>query len=812
MDGGQSTKNCFDSNLASDFAKDGSHNDFNKPPSIEDFTILKPISRGAFGKVFLGRKTGKDQLYAIKVMEKSELINKNMASQIEAERDALAMARSPFVVHLFYSIQSTHYVYLIMEYMVGGDLKSLLHLFGFLDTDVALIYTAEVVLALEYLHQRGIIHRDLKPDNMLVGKDGHLKLTDFGLSRIDLNQGQGPKDLMVTPHIVRTAGEGDYSRTPGQVLSLTSRLHFGTPESGIEGCLEPCTPLTTLDKELNRQYEEEVLEKRPKDPMVPSGLDRTLFDTPAEGSKVIQKGSMTVSFANQSLGSSNPTGSNKTVLGTPLVRFDNHRYTTPSCGKDKTGSFIKETPNLGISKARSAGKISQPRFSSAQDDSPNSTLDRKSVMSDVTVCSVREMESLTPDRDEGISRDEEEKENMNISADNHFKTPDSVFSTPGYPSNIKHEILQQKHLSNSRGGINVEMEMDNKLVRNCNWEISCTPASKRPVRKRTLSKIGSPPLQSAHKVVLKDDVPHSGLTSEFHVLKIEKNKALRTSDEISFEMKEAGDRLLERNNKNDEIDLNKKSEFKVTDISEAMDWLKTGREVTFGGTESYVEEEEEEEEKMVQLDRGPGETDEGLTGSRSPEIKDRMSSEKTSCHSVERPLYQTPFRAPYQTPLRTPKSCRRGPPPRHEEQDRILGTPDYLAPEILEREPHGSAVDIWALGVCLFEFLTGIPPFNDQTPELVFQNILNRDISWPEEEESLEQDAKEIIEQLLTLDPSRRPTAKDIKENRFFIGIDWENVLDIEPPFIPCPDDELDTTYFEARNQAGNLQMSSFCL
>lgn len=76
-----------------------------------------------------------------------------------------------------------------MEYMVGGDLKSLLGVYGFLEEPMAIFYTAEIILALEYLHKHHIVHRDLKPDNMLISKTGHVKLTDFGLSQINVNRG-----------------------------------------------------------------------------------------------------------------------------------------------------------------------------------------------------------------------------------------------------------------------------------------------------------------------------------------------------------------------------------------------------------------------------------------------------------------------------------------------------------------------------------------------------------------------------------------------------------------------------------------------
>ncbi|CAL5364235.1 unnamed protein product [Camellia sinensis] len=144
--------------------------------SIEDFEIIKPISRGAFGRVFLARKRATGDLFAIKVLKKADTIRKNAVESILAERNILISLRNPFVENL----------YLVMEYLNGGDLYSLLRNLGCLDEDMARIYMAELVLALEYLHSLNVIHRDLKPDNLLIGPDGHIKLTDFGLSKVGL--------------------------------------------------------------------------------------------------------------------------------------------------------------------------------------------------------------------------------------------------------------------------------------------------------------------------------------------------------------------------------------------------------------------------------------------------------------------------------------------------------------------------------------------------------------------------------------------------------------------------------------------------
>ncbi|TPX35989.1 hypothetical protein SmJEL517_g01853 [Synchytrium microbalum] len=152
-------------------------------PSIKDFEIIKPISKGAFGSVYLAKRRLTGEYFAVKVLRKNDMVAKNQVTNIKAERMILTQLDSPYVVKLYFSFQTKENLYLVMEYLNGGDCAALIKAVGQLDEKWAKGYIAELVLALEYLHDRGIIHRDLKPDNLLIDHNGHIKLTDFGLSR-----------------------------------------------------------------------------------------------------------------------------------------------------------------------------------------------------------------------------------------------------------------------------------------------------------------------------------------------------------------------------------------------------------------------------------------------------------------------------------------------------------------------------------------------------------------------------------------------------------------------------------------------------
>ncbi|XP_047985689.1 serine/threonine-protein kinase greatwall isoform X2 [Leguminivora glycinivorella] len=639
-----------------------------KAPDINDFTIVKPISRGAFGKVFLAhKKNNKELMYAIKVMKKSDMINKNMVTQVVTERNALALSRSPFCVHLFYSLQSVSSVYLVMEYMVGGDLKSLLGMYGFLEEAMAVFYIAEVTLALDYLHKHNIIHRDLKPDNMLIAKSGHVKLTDFGLSRIEIH-----RDLEISDFVNRTPSLN--LRTPGQLQSLTSHLSFGSGgdrDSTYNSAtsVEPC-------KSKGLFGEVGDLKTGILDHSQLSGIHPFMSAESIHLDDVISQDSGSESLSSYHTCESSKTDSSRDNKSTDIssntassmeesiVSADSQhdQSTSPLC----RGHSLKRIPSFRAKKRK--------RILDVDGDTPTGVM---------SLADSKENHS-------GLTQ-----EIMALEVSQNTPKRMSIHPTPERRKNPIKGVLKKRWASqNDSYNFNVGV-------------IFSTPVANEQ------SPDGKKKQKATRFNLPKDDQPMSGIKEKSIVF----SKHISTSLEI----------------------------FPTRRMSKGE-------------------------------------------GSRSP----------TEC--------KTPL-ATAQTPYRTPKSVRRG---NQVSDQRILGTPDYLAPELLLKQGHGPQVDWWALGVCLYEFMTGVPPFNDETPQAVFKNILSRNLEWPEGEEALSEEAMGAVEALLTMEPSDRPAASAVKNMALFRAVNWDNQLNAEPPFVPTPDDLHDTGYFQARNILQQLHVSNF--
>ncbi|XP_068326451.1 uncharacterized protein [Pyrus communis] len=149
----------------------------------DDFEPLTMIGKGAFGEVRICREKATGHVYAMKKLKKSEMLRRGQVEHVKAERNLLAEVESNCIVKLYCSFQDEEYLYLIMEYLPGGDMMTLLMRKDTLTEDEARFYIGETILAIESIHKHNYIHRDIKPDNLLLDRNGHMKLSDFGLCK-----------------------------------------------------------------------------------------------------------------------------------------------------------------------------------------------------------------------------------------------------------------------------------------------------------------------------------------------------------------------------------------------------------------------------------------------------------------------------------------------------------------------------------------------------------------------------------------------------------------------------------------------------
>lgn len=166
--------------------------------SMDDFNIILVIGRGYYGKVMLCQKKDTNEIYAIKTIHKDRLVQSKNIYTVLRERNILAKARNPFLVSLYYAFQTESKFYLVLEYVPGGELFHRLQTECKIPVNQVKLYIAEVAIALDYLHSIGIVYRDLKPENILITPQGHIKLTDFGLSK-DLDNEDKTNTFCGTP-------------------------------------------------------------------------------------------------------------------------------------------------------------------------------------------------------------------------------------------------------------------------------------------------------------------------------------------------------------------------------------------------------------------------------------------------------------------------------------------------------------------------------------------------------------------------------------------------------------------------------------
>nr|KAF6501327.1 microtubule associated serine/threonine kinase like [Molossus molossus] len=814
-----------------------------RPPSIEEFTIVKPISRGAFGKVYLGQKGSK--LYAVKVVKKADMINKNMTHQIQAERDALALSKSPFIVHLYYSLQSANNVYLVMEYLIGGDVKSLLHIYGYFDEKMAVKYISEVALALDYLHRHGIIHRDLKPDNMLISNEGHIKLTDFGLSRVTLNRDINMMDILITPSMAKP--RQDYSRTPGQVLSLISSLGFHPPvaeksqhsanilSSHVSETSQLSQGLTcpmSIDQRDGTPYSSKLLksclETITSNPGMPvkcltSNLlqSRKRLATSSASSQ-----SYTFVSSMESECHSSPTWEEDCqesdgALGSTVTSWNTTEkpLCTKSANAIETKCFSKKNLELALSPIQNSGAVPA---------SGNSCINlAKKCFSEKFSWEARELDinniNMAADiRQSGFhqsnqkavdSADMIEEHLGKRSIKRHFELVDS--SPCQKTIQNKKSCLEWKHsdtvrdcYTNQSTGLTTEVQdlklsvcksqqndyankenmvdsfMDKqrtpektnipKIAKNlmCELDEDCGKNNKDNL---SSSFLCSDDERSTKSICMDSDSSFptiSIMESPLETRSLDPNKSIKES---SFEESNTEDLLsvslscqestLPKGDENPAVqDSSQKMLAPSSEVLKTLTFSKKNA-VVFRSFNSHINVSSNSEPSKMSINLDEMDISCAYSGSYPMAIT--PTQKERACLP-----YQTPNQIKSGTPYRTPKSVRRGAAP--VDDGRILGTPDYLAPELLLGRAH--------------------------------------DIPWPEGEEKLSDHAQSTIEILLTIDDTKRAGMKELKHHPLFSDVDWENLQHQTMPFIPQPDGETDTSYFEARNNAQHLTVSGFSL
>ncbi len=187
----------------------------NQPLSMADFQTIRKIGQGSYGEVYLVRQKRTGELFAIKKLHKRDMVKRRQVSHVWLERFVLAtVGEHQHVVKMFYSFQDSDYLYLVMEYLPGGDLLSMLLRHNYLPENWARFYIAELIVAIDALHRTGIIHRDIKPDNVLFSKTGHVVLSDFGLCKFVLGDLQSsPTGPANAPNFMESVRSGQLDLT-----------------------------------------------------------------------------------------------------------------------------------------------------------------------------------------------------------------------------------------------------------------------------------------------------------------------------------------------------------------------------------------------------------------------------------------------------------------------------------------------------------------------------------------------------------------------------------------------------------------------
>lgn len=150
---------------------------------IDQLELLTTVGTGTFGRVIAVKHKQTDDYYALKIMSIAEVLRLKQTEHVKNEKDILTQVKHPFIINLYWTCHSERFLYMLLEYVCGGELFSYLRNAVKFSNDTAVFYAAEITSALEYLHSLSIIYRDLKPENLLLDRNGHIRICDFGFAK-----------------------------------------------------------------------------------------------------------------------------------------------------------------------------------------------------------------------------------------------------------------------------------------------------------------------------------------------------------------------------------------------------------------------------------------------------------------------------------------------------------------------------------------------------------------------------------------------------------------------------------------------------
>jgi len=633
--------------------------------NIEDFSVIKPIMKGGYGRVYLTKRKLDEKIFAMKVLKKDEMMKKNMLKNVQNEVKIMALSKSDFIVHLYYSLQTESKILLFMEYMIGGDVKSLIKMCGYLEESLAMLYVAEVTLALEYLHQKDIIHRDVKPDNMLIAHNGHIKLTDFGISDISFDRDITINDIMFSPK--STCDIGMYMRTPRQIQSLLK------PINGFEK--------HSIKSKVNRK--------------VIKVNDETHSSVKVDGTNPRQV----------------------------LKRFS--EYESNSASQNHPSKRCRFEDN----KSLSAELSSQFLLMNVEERSDQ----RKTNPTDLETSS---KENISFDSSSSVSR-------------RHSFSEYSI----QIPRRC-HQMIQ-RHFPKDYSFTDVDIDFQSKQ------------RTRKSGKALKLDKLVFPfdnnlSDEECEMQITNTDLLHEDISSNKDFIDGISSPFTSSFNSENMKLNESCKRRLKS-------DLSTDLDLKLNEIS-------VSKETTLQKFINNIDECED--------------------------IYYCSTPKKTSSLNFDEAFLSTPQKINEKDFSKLQTAQRLKP---------LLGTPHYLAPELLKGLQHNAAVDWWALGVCFYEFLVGEHPFNGEDIFTLFQNIQKKDIIWPTDDEKLPESIIDLINRLLEVDPDKRANSKDIRSSDGFCKLSWSTKLKDEiPTFIPQPENELDTDYFWNKTNFSNNLSDNF--